>query len=1309
MKKIYSFVLLAVTLLLSTNIWAANVAKVTNTADGTLVGEYETMADALAVWTDGTTLTMLDDATCDATDSYSVTGSRILNFDNKKLTWNFTYQEEGATNAIEIIGNVTLQGGEFVGTVSAPAGKIISFIAVKSNAYFVTTNMQFVSNYKATNRGYFLNSCPDAIKSNHISLQETKFTMSGGCNRAVYIQYSSRLEKCQDVTIEAKNITTIKEIDGIYIGRNIVDDLSTKLVNTIVDLSGVDDAVVTVPVVWSAAPTVEQTLTIESGIFTCNSNANSSVVKLWQKGNFLQINGGKYSKEPTSKFTDDKRSLLIIPEGKAFAKVGEYYELVSKGVAGLANSTPYTTFEELWAACPDGVQTSVVLLNEGKTDVITIPAGKNILLSIGVPTQEYNITNNGTITLNSTMLGTITSSTTGKLSVIGGTFAEKEYNAFVKDNVADGYTAYLTAKNAASYKVWKNSNVMAVIDNVAYAKLQDALFASSATAQAKVMNDCYLPLSTSELTISDGKEHVIDLNGHRVTLSPGLVIDNAKLTFNGTGTLTASSSQPIELRGSATATNSNYSVLTIGEDISLEASGCNYMVNIIDANKLYGIVVNMNGKMNLSGKTEGFYVNGSVKPACDGNVPVFNINGTINTDKLAIYAAGYAEWNIRGTINAGTGVAIKAGKLNVYDGATIATNGEAQRVVGWGNGVNESGAAIQIESNNGYSACGVDVNIEGGNISSKNGYSIYEYLDSNSKTTDTHVNTIAVGGKVKVDGPISISQDMASTIGGFINGGTYTSDINAYVKDGFITKANSDGTYGVTAEEATVINNTAWASQTTDAANAKVQGTVETSNNVAAKRVIVEADATLTIKAGTTLTIGVGGLHLQNATTSKVVVEAGATLLVDGLIFNATADNLLIKSSEAQPGRLLISPTTEMYGEDHPSATMEFVSKSYLSGSKLVWQRFGIPSNTAIETMTCADASVTTYIYDFDYAKNTWNQLGKLGEFDVKQMNRPFACYDMACNAAQAGTQYQIVAELVGNGDVELPAVSGWNYFANSYTGDINIEAMLDELIGNGGTIDGTVYVYKKTGTDTYTWETVDKMTVGDGDVQSSIAPMQAYIVRNTATTTTTPLKYNEMVWKPATAVKQNKVAARQNTVSDMTKVCIKVSNAAGNYDNVVVGESAQFSADYDKGYDAVKYMNEDINIYVMADEKQSTFATDDLNKTYLGFSCVNGGTYTISFSSVKGEELYLTDLFTNTTVQMAEGITYEFNAAANTTNDRRFVISKRQGVVTGIDNIVAPQATGIYNLMGQYIGEMSEWNNLPSGIYIVNGQKQVK
>ena len=487
-------------------------------------------------------------------------------------------------------------------------------------------------------------------------------------------------------------------------------------------------------------------------------------------------------------------------------------------------------------------------------------------------------------------------------------------------------------------------------------------------------------------------------------------------------------------------------------------------------------------------------------------------------------------------------------------------------------------------------------------------------------------------------------------------------------------------------------------------------------------RLDMAAGTTLTVKNGCTLTIGVNidasnfyygkiadrcAVALQNSDVTgsanpSIIVEAGGKVILNGLMYDSDYDNLILKMDENSQAQLLINPNVQVYGENHPKATVELTSKSYLNGSKQVWQRFGIPAYAFVSEMTCNDPNIQTFIYEPDYTASQWKMLGKLGSFDVKTMNRPFVCYDMACNAAQGGTQYTMKAELMGNGNVELPAVSSWNYFANSYTAALNIEAMINEYDENG-TIDPTVYVYKITGPDTYTWEPVNMF----GGVFSEIAPMQAYIVRNTAAATTTPLKFKEMVWTPAST--PAKVSARQNAMADMTKVRIVVTNEAGAYDNVVLGESTQFSENYDRGYDAVKYMNEDINIYVLAEEKQSIFATDNLDDTYIGFSCVNAGKYTVSFPSVQGEGLFLVDLFTNTKVQIAEGMTYEFEAAANTTNDRRFVISKRPGVLSEVENIAAPQATGIYNMMGQYLGETTEWNNLPSGVYIINGKKQVK
>jgi hypothetical protein len=179
--------------------------------------------------------------------------------------------------------------------------------------------------------------------------------------------------------------------------------------------------------------------------------------------------------------------------------------------------------------------------------------------------------------------------------------------------------------------------------------------------------------------------------------------------------------------------------------------------------------------------------------------------------------------------------------------------------------------------------------------------------------------------------------------------------------------------------------------------------------------------------------------------------------------------------------------------------------------------------------------------------------------------------------------------------------------------------------------------------------------------------------------------------------------------MNDITKAKLVVKGE-NCIDRVVVAEDARFTAEFDNGYEAVKYMNDGINMYVTDEEKMAHFATDNLENTFIGFQAVKGGNYTIEFSNVKGEELMLIDHEANTHVAMVEGGAYEFTAAANATNDYRFEIVSKAKMPTGIENTEAVKSVkGIYTITGQYMGGMEVWNSLPAGIYVVNGEKRVK
>ena len=70
------------------------------------------------------------------------------------------------------------------------------------------------------------------------------------------------------------------------------------------------------------------------------------------------------------------------------------------------------------------------------------------------------------------------------------------------------------------------------------------------------------------------------------------------------------------------------------------------------------------------------------------------------------------------------------------------------------------------------------------------------------------------------------------------------------------------------------------------------------------------------------------------------------------------------------------------------------------------------------------------------------------------------------------------------------------------------------------------------------------------------------------------------------------------------------------------------------------------------------------------------------------------------------EVISYEFNDGVNPTIT---LTIKYSYLMTAVEDVVAPQYTGkIYNLLGQEM-PVSELNELPKGIYIINGKKYIK
>jgi len=256
------------------------------------------------------------------------------------------------------------------------------------------------------------------------------------------------------------------------------------------------------------------------------------------------------------------------------------------------------------------------------------------------------------------------------------------------------------------------------------------------------------------------------------------------------------------LKGSEDPTKENYSTVSVGKDVTLEGWSGIFITH--ENYKAHGILVNMNGTIKAvddtsGGPGAGIYVNGNIQH--DNNSPIINLTNTtkITSTGNGIYSAGYATYNINGAYIEGveSALGIKSGIFNIKNGTIIGTGDDKTPTSGNNNGINASGTAIQIESNKGYKG-NIELNINDGKIESKKSYTIYEYTVNNSNTQVKDINLTGGTYISHSNKPvISVSDSFKSTHQNFISGGTYTTNPEQYLKNGYNAKLNKDDKYEV--------------------------------------------------------------------------------------------------------------------------------------------------------------------------------------------------------------------------------------------------------------------------------------------------------------------------------------------------------------------------------------------------------------------------------------------------------------------------------------------------------------------------------
>ena len=771
----------------------------------------------------------------------------------------------------------------------------------------------------------------------------------------------------------------------------------------------------------------------------------------------------------------------------------------------------------------------------------------------------------------------------------------------------------------------------------------------------------------------------------------------------------------------------------------------------------YGANVTIKG--HVEGYKYGVKINGLVRKATgysENYLPCVHVTSTgevkaqANLNKaVAMYSAGYGKFIIEGHVHAATGVYVKSGKVELKDYAVVESDfgGDYVSVVGQSSGVSAGGSAITIESNSSYSGS-QDVTISGDvTVKGTSGYAIEEKITT---ALESKVSSVTItGGNIEAGDKGTIVMDNRTVDNIVVVGGNIADNVQIFdghdytpatvdqlfPNDGEVyistTVKNEEGkdVIVVTKLDGTTVNNSAdnsvvatpagegviWDNTTTTEETIQTSrefSYIQISEDYAQKLNIGDADHEVVVKVG----------RIVLGTKAQIVVSAGSTLIITGDqgIYSPTTSNLVLETSESNPSQFIFSPIVT--SNRHPNATVSLIANSRTSATDpthdYTYQRFGVPTHGAIKNMTAKKDGADVQVFVQKYENNGWLSLGYLNvagqSLRKDKMNDPFGYYIMQCNTPEVGTVVSFEGELVGNDNTNLTTgqnTNGWSTFTNSYSANLDMSAMLTMFNGLGDETNVGIYFQKPiVGTDNqFLWDILNEATkLFFSADKFNLKPMQSFLIKDPnaqvdQNNSSLSLNYKTMVYDPAMAAAE--APAPRRAMSNLTMASVKVMN---NGDAVYMIQGDEFSSEMEKGYDSEKYMSGNANIYVMSDKKYVTCATDNLENTYLGFSCAEAGNYTISFEHIAGEGLALVDMVANKVINMTEGATYEFYAQES--NDYRFKVVGRNNVATDVETVEnAVKAAGVYTLTGMYLGNMSVWNTLPAGVYVVDGEKRVK
>lgn len=426
-----------------------------------------------------------------------------------------------------------------------------------------------------------------------------------------------------------------------------------------------------------------------------------------------------------------------------------------------------------------------------------------------------------------------------------------------------------------------------------------------------------------------------------------------------------------------------------------------------------------------------------------------------------------------------------------------------------------------------------------------------------------------------------------------------------------------------------------------------------------------------------------------NAGGAIHITPTGGLTVGEGGIAGVAANNITIDNNTQGVGFLRINPDAKSIPTN---VTINYTTRGKSGNPRdEVWQYIGAPG----ANMSMTNEGVLIYHWS---EQNGWVK--------ATTAMAPFVGYAISRTTTGNDTYTITTTPVLDNHTIELTrtprGMDGSNLFVNSYLAPIDL-AKFELGVDIVGNVEQTFYLFNSgswndwqndgggdesivngTSPGQYFAITPGSAALLDASMdQTTIPPMQGvYVVANESATI--HLNYNKHVFTSTSADMNRPMRAPQQQDQNFMRVRIQVNSDNSGADRMYVIQHENATKGYDNGYDAKNILADgQANIYTHEQDGQMEISvTNQLDSTYIGFAAGDDAVYTLTFTSLVGEEMYLYDIEQDILIPLAEQEQYTFYAQPNSVNNQRFIlllnpddagnISGGDGVATDIENLSA-------------------------------------